>query len=92
MKLTDLPSTGTRRIDELVERQVDILDRVGVETIIINQTRPEIELAVAKVITPGLRHFWRRAAPGRLYDTPVKLGWIDRALSEDELNPRSVFF
>lgn len=92
VKLTDLPSTGTRRIDELVERQVDILDRVGVETIIINQTRPEIELAVAKVITPGLRHFWRRAAPGRLYDTPVKLGWIDRALSEDELNPRSVFF
>lgn len=92
VKLSDLPSPETRRIDELVEKQVDILNRSGIETIVINQTRPEIELAVAKVVTPGLRHFWRRAAPGRLYDIPVKLGWTSHALSEDELNPRSVFF
>ncbi len=92
VRRNDLPSPGTRRIDELVKKQVAVLDRAGVETIVINQTRPEIELSVAKVITPGLRHFWRRSAPGRLYDTPVKLGWIDQPLSEDELNPRSVFF
>jgi oxazoline/thiazoline synthase len=39
------------------------------------------------VIVPGLRHFYRRFAPGRLYDVPVKLGWRDRPLAEDELNP-----
>ncbi|MDO5082862.1 MAG: TOMM precursor leader peptide-binding protein [Arachnia propionica] len=92
VRLDDLPGTGTRQIDVLVQRQVDILERVGVETIVVNQTRPEIELAVAKVFTPGLRHFWRRSAPGRLYDVPVKLGWIDRPLREDQLNTRSVFF
>ncbi|RRD50703.1 TOMM precursor leader peptide-binding protein [Arachnia propionica] len=92
VRLSDLPVVGTRQIDELVQRQVDTLERVGVETIVVNQTRPEIELSVAKVFTPGLRHFWRRSAPGRLYDVPVKLGWLDRALREDELNPRSVFF
>ena len=92
VKLSDLPSTGTRRIDELVERQVKTLRDVGVETIVINQSRPEIELSVAKVFTPGLRHFWRRSAPGRLYDVPVKLGWLDRPLAEEALNPRSVFF
>jgi len=41
----------------------------------------------AVVIVPGLRHFYRRFAPGRLYDVPVKLGLRDRPLKENELNP-----
>jgi ribosomal protein S12 methylthiotransferase accessory factor len=47
---------------------------------------------VAKVIVPGMRHFWRRLGPGRLYTVPVRLGWRDRPAREDELNPRNVFF
>ena len=58
----------------------------------LDQTRPDIELNVVKVIVPGMRHFWRRLGAGRLYDVPVRLGWLDRPLREDELNPRSVFF
>ena len=38
-------------------------------------------------VVPGLRHFYRRFAPGRLYDVPVKFGWRDRPLQENELNP-----
>jgi oxazoline/thiazoline synthase len=33
---------------------------------------------------PGLRHFYIRFAPGRLYDVPVKLGYLDQPLTEDE--------
>jgi oxazoline/thiazoline synthase len=40
-----------------------------------------------RVIVPGLRHFYRRFAPGRLYDVPVKLGWRDRPMLESEVNP-----
>jgi ribosomal protein S12 methylthiotransferase accessory factor len=32
-----------------------------------------------------LRHFYRRFAPGRLYDIPVKLGLRDRPLPESDL-------
>jgi len=39
------------------------------------------------VIVPGLRHFYRRYGPGRLYDVPVKLGWLERPLAESELTP-----
>ena len=39
------------------------------------------------VIVPGLRHFYTRFAPGRLYDVPVKLGYLDQPLSENELTP-----
>jgi oxazoline/thiazoline synthase len=51
---------------------------------VLDQTRPDIEAPVARVIVPGLRH---RFAPGRLYDVPVKLGLRRRPLQEAELNP-----
>lgn len=68
-----------------------LVEERGLEMMVLDQTRPEIGLPVAKVIVPGLRHFWARFAPGRLYDVPVSLGWLDRPLAEDELNPIPMF-
>jgi ribosomal protein S12 methylthiotransferase accessory factor len=59
----------------------------GLDFLVLDQTRPDIEVPVVRVIVPGLRHFYRRFAPGRLYDVPIKLGLRDRPLSENELNP-----
>jgi oxazoline/thiazoline synthase len=59
----------------------------GADFLVLNQTRPDIEVPVVRVIVPGLRHFYRRFAPGRLYDVPVKLGWRDRPILESDLNP-----
>jgi ribosomal protein S12 methylthiotransferase accessory factor len=53
--------------------------------LVLDQTRPDIEVPVVRVVVPGLRHFYRRFAPGRLYDVPVKLGLRDRPISESEL-------
>lgn len=66
------------------ERQ---LSAAGLELLVLEQTRPDVGLPVVRVVVPGMRHFWRRFAPGRLYDVPVKMGWLDRALTEAELNP-----
>ena len=68
-----------------------MLQGKGHEVLVLNQTRPDIGLPVAKVVVPGLRHFWARFAPGRLYDVPVRLGWIDRANNEGDLNPTPMF-
>ncbi|HZV07148.1 MAG TPA: TOMM precursor leader peptide-binding protein [Gemmataceae bacterium] len=68
-----------------------LVERQGMEMLVLDQTRAEIGLPVAKVIVPGLRHFWARFAPGRLYDVPVRLGWLPRSLAEDELNPIPMF-
>jgi ribosomal protein S12 methylthiotransferase accessory factor len=46
---------------------------------------------VVKVVVPGLRHFWARFAPGRLYEAPVKLGWLRQPLDETQLNPIPMF-
>lgn len=67
------------------------LEALGLEVLVLNQTRPDVGIPVAKVIVPGMRHFWSRLAPGRLYDVPVKLGWLDRPQREEELNPIAMF-
>jgi ribosomal protein S12 methylthiotransferase accessory factor len=72
---------------EQVMACVKLAKRHGLDFLVLDQTRPDIEVPVARVIVPGLRHFYRRFAPGRLYDVPVKLKLRDRPLSENELNP-----
>jgi ribosomal protein S12 methylthiotransferase accessory factor len=67
------------------------VERHGLEMLVLDQTRSEIGLPVVKVVVPGLRHFWARYAPGRLYEVPVKLGWLRRPLREEELNPIPMF-
>jgi ribosomal protein S12 methylthiotransferase accessory factor len=66
---------------------VAVAGRAGLDFLVLNQTRPDIEVPVVRVVVPGLRHFYRRFAPGRLYDIPVKLGLLERPLPEAELNP-----
>jgi len=66
---------------------VNIARRAGLDFLVLDQTRPDVEVPVVRVIVPGLRHFYRRFAPGRLYDVPVKLGLLDRPLLESELTP-----
>jgi oxazoline/thiazoline synthase len=66
---------------------VDIARRAGLDFLVLNQTRPDVQVSVARVIVPGLRHFYLRFGPGRLYDVPVKLGLRDTPTPEHELTP-----
>jgi len=70
-----------------VDACVDIARRAGLDFMVLNQTRPDVEVSVVRVIVPGLRHFYRRFAPGRLYDIPIKLGLRDQPMPENELTP-----
>ena len=51
---------------------VKLVKRFGLDFLVLDQTRPDIEVPVVRVIVPGLRHFYRRFAPGRLYDVPLE--------------------
>jgi oxazoline/thiazoline synthase len=64
----------------------------GIEVLVLDQTRPDVGFAVVRVVAPGLRHFWARFGPGRLYDVPLSEGWLARSLSEEELNPFVIQF
>lgn len=89
---TDYPQIWSDDLKQDVLTCVNIAAKQGMETLILDQTRPDIGLSVVKVIVPGMRHFWPRFAPGRLYDVPVNLGWLSAPLKEEELNPIPMFF
>jgi ribosomal protein S12 methylthiotransferase accessory factor len=77
------------RRDDLRDDVLDCVERAaraGLEALVLDQTRPDVGLKAVKVIVPGLRHFWARLGPGRLYDVPVRLGWLDRPLDESQMN------
>jgi bacteriocin biosynthesis cyclodehydratase domain-containing protein len=88
---SDYPQNWTDDLRDDVLACQSLVERHGMEMLVLDQTRPDIGLPVVKVVVPGLRHFWPRFAPGRLYDVPVELGWLAHTLSEEQLNPVPMF-
>ncbi len=88
---SDYPRQWSDDIKDDVMLCARIAKQHNLETLVLDLTQPDIGLNVVKIIVPGLRHFWRRLGPGRLYDVPVELGWLDKPLPENEMNSFSIF-
>jgi len=88
----DYPKLWGDDIYAEVSTCVEMAKQAGLETLVVDQTRPDIGLNVVKVIVPGMRHFWSRFGAGRLYDVPVKLGWLAEPLTEAQMNPTPMPF
>lgn len=87
----DFPAATAPDLTEDVHACVARAARLGLETLVLDQTRPDVGLCAVKVVVPGLRHFWPRFGPGRLYEVPVRLGWLPAPLTESQLNPVHLF-
>lgn len=81
------PQLASSDLREDVETCVRIARGAGMDVLVLDQTRPDVGMYVVKVVVPGLRYWGARFGPGRLYDVPVRLGWVEGPLSEDNLNP-----
>lgn len=90
--LPDYPRPPVTDLAAAVRQCVRSARDAGLDVLVLDQTRPDLALPVVKVMVPGLRHFWRRLGPGRLYDVPVRTGRLAAPRAEAEMNPRSVFF
>ena len=90
-RAADYPVPDTDDVKDDVELCRAIVERKGMEFLVLDQTRPDVGMPVARIIVPGMRHFWARFGPGRLYDVPVETGWLDAPRAETELNPIPVF-
>jgi len=88
----DYPRCWSDDLLEDVNTCQEIIEQKGMEMLVLDQTRPDIGLPVVKVLVPGLRHYWPRFGPGRLYDVPVQLCVLREPLQEQQLNPFPIFF
>jgi bacteriocin biosynthesis cyclodehydratase domain-containing protein len=82
-----LNSSFLNNTTTLIQHAVQRLADIGSDTIIINCTRPDINVPVAKISVPGFRAFRPRFAPGRLYDLPLELGLMQESKSQLEMTP-----
>ena len=87
---SEYPLPETADLKEEVERCQALVEAKGLEFLVLDQTRPDIGMPVVRVIVPGLRHFWERFAPGRLFDVPVEMGLRESPTAEADLNPAPV--
>lgn len=87
----DYPQVCNPNVYDSIMFCLDTAAKNGLETLVLNMTRPDIGLPVVRVLVPGLRHFWKRLAPGRLYTVPVQMGWLEQPLLEEELNSVGLF-
>ncbi len=58
---------------------------------VVDFSRADIDMPVVKVMIPQLRSMHTRLNAGRMYDVPVKIGKLKRALQEDEVNKVAIF-
>jgi ribosomal protein S12 methylthiotransferase accessory factor len=91
VRFEDFPVRHTGDFVRDIDHCRGVVEGLGMEMLVLDQTRPNTGMPVVKVIVPGLRHFWARFGPGRLYDAPVKLGWLETPLTEAQLNPIALF-
>ena len=89
-KASQYPVIETTDTRDDVEYCRGLVEARGMELLVLDQTRPDIGMPVVRVIVPGMRHFWARFAPGRLYQAPVAMGRRRRPLAEADLNPAPV--
>ncbi|MFE1950160.1 TOMM precursor leader peptide-binding protein [Streptomyces sp. NPDC059524] len=87
----DWPYAPRADLLEDVEAITALVRQQGMELLVLDQTRPDLEIPVVKVLVPGMRHFWARFAPGRLFDVPVQLGRRAEPVTYEQLNPVPLF-
>lgn len=90
-RATDYPRLCPATICDSLWYCIGQAEQQGLETLVCDLTRMDMDLKVVRVIVPGMRHFWQRFAPGRLYEIPVTLGLRETPLVEEEMNPIGLF-
>ena len=86
-RLTDFATVHYADFAADIAAMVQLLRQRDLELLVLDLTRPDVGLSVARVIVPGLSHFWPRFGCRRLYDVPKAAGWIAGDVTEQNLNP-----
>lgn len=80
----------TESPDKMLERCREAFGSKHLAAYVVDVSRPDIGISCVRAVVPGLRHYRRRLAPGRLYTVPRELGWTSVLQEEHQLNPVTI--
>lgn len=89
--LNEFPLLESQDIKDDVLFCVKQAQKQGLETLVLNYSRPDLPIKTAKVIVPGLCHIWPQLANKRLYEVPLKMGWSTTLKTATEFNPHLLY-
>ncbi|MEL6558487.1 MAG: TOMM precursor leader peptide-binding protein [Bacteroidota bacterium] len=84
------PGQSFSNLNEVLQYLTAQFQKQSLDLYLLDLTQQDIGMPVVKMIAPNLRHYWRRTGPGRLYEVPVKMGWLSEPKTEDQLNQHSI--
>ena len=84
------PAQSFSNLNEVLQYLTMQFQKQSLDLYLLDLTQQDIAMPVVKMIAPSLRHYWRRTGPGRLYEVPVKMGWLSEPKTEDQLNQHSI--
>jgi ribosomal protein S12 methylthiotransferase accessory factor len=70
-----LPTPHVTNMAGLVKACVQAAADQGLETLVLDYTRPDLPLHTVKVVVPGLCHIWPEYFTARLDEVPLKMAW-----------------
>ena len=70
-----LPDLTTGDLRDDLDAVVARLAAAGLSAYLIAQTHPHVGVPTARVVVPGLVHFWRRLGGARIRDVAAATGW-----------------
>lgn len=85
------PVSTFEYIDECVMYCLAVLRKCDLEAFVVNTTRKSSPFHTVKVMAPGLCFIWAELGNKRLYQVPVKLGWLEQPIEESKMNPINLF-
>jgi ribosomal protein S12 methylthiotransferase accessory factor len=80
-----LPAAAAMAVEMRLAVLLLAIRGAGLRPLVVDLLRPDVGIPVVKAFVPGLRHTRNRLGAGRLYDVPVRLGWLARPRLESEL-------
>jgi bacteriocin biosynthesis cyclodehydratase domain-containing protein len=86
------PEPAPLTSSQIVALCIQRMKSAGIRPIAVNLTRPDVLVHAVRAVAPGMRSTRNRRGPGRLYEVPVRLGWLEEARTEAELNPTACVF
>lgn len=92
IRASDIQDLSRDDLLDDVQTCIKLCRERGMEVLLLDQTRPDIQLSVVKVVVPQLCHFWRRLGKDRLWKVPVEQGWLDKQNTIETINPYTIFF
>ena len=95
------PASSAKSVETDITASLDIkedilaltkrLDGLGLEVLALNYSREPLPIKTAKIFVPGLCHIWPQFANERLYQAPVKMGWLSEANDENTVNQQALY-